>query len=191
MNCTRLLGNIPQLPHQQILFKRDHRMHRGYQKSQCQHILNSQSDLWILANATGWKFTTPDGFHNFTIPGRGQFHWITSPMGLLGCPESFQWLMEGVLRDIKNLLVYIDDLLVHTDTHEKHLQGLIKCLPDCIKTTSKLTWTNVCLETRKFPILDLLSLQKESNQARTNWRLSGKPNFTEGSAFLKFVHLCL
>ncbi len=57
----------------------------------------------------------------FTIPGKGQFHWITSPMGLLGCPASFQRLMEGVLRDIPNVLVYIDDLLVHTDTHEKHL----------------------------------------------------------------------
>jgi hypothetical protein len=26
----------------------------------------------------------------FTIPGKGQFHWITSSMGLLGCPASFQ-----------------------------------------------------------------------------------------------------
>jgi hypothetical protein len=25
----------------------------------------------------------------FTIPNQGQFHWITSPMGLLGCPASF------------------------------------------------------------------------------------------------------
>jgi len=60
----------------------------------------------------------------FTIPSKGQFHWITSPMGLLGCPASFQRLMEGVLRDIPNVLVYIDDLLVHTDSHDKHLQVL-------------------------------------------------------------------
>jgi hypothetical protein len=58
----------------------------------------------------------------FTIPGKGQFHWITSPMGLLGCPASFQQLMEGVLHNIPNVLVYIDDLLVRTDNHEKNLQ---------------------------------------------------------------------
>jgi hypothetical protein len=51
----------------------------------------------------------------FTIPGKGQFHWITLPMGL-------------ILRDIPNVLVYIDDLLVHTDTHEKHLQVLNQVL---------------------------------------------------------------
>jgi hypothetical protein len=47
-------------------------------------------------------------------------------MGLLGCPASFQRLMEGILWDIPNVLVYIDNLLVHTDTHEKHLQE--KCV---------------------------------------------------------------
>jgi hypothetical protein len=30
----------------------------------------------------------------FTIPGKGQFAWVTSPMGLLGCPASFQRLMR-------------------------------------------------------------------------------------------------
>jgi hypothetical protein len=34
----------------------------------------------------------------YTIPSRGQFHWITSRMGLLGCLASFQRLMEQVLR---------------------------------------------------------------------------------------------
>jgi hypothetical protein len=25
----------------------------------------------------------------FTIPGKGQFAWVTSPLGLLGCPAAF------------------------------------------------------------------------------------------------------
>jgi len=64
----------------------------------------------------------------FTIPGKGQFHWVTSPMGLLGCPASFQRLMEGVLRNLQNVIVYIDDLLIHSDTHERHLQTLEQVL---------------------------------------------------------------
>jgi hypothetical protein len=64
----------------------------------------------------------------FTIPGKGQFHWITSPMGLLGCPASFQHLMEGVLRNLQNMIIYIDDLLEHSDTHELHLQILEQVL---------------------------------------------------------------
>jgi hypothetical protein len=54
----------------------------------------------------------------FTIPGKGQFHWITSPMGLLGCPASFQHLMEGVLQNLQNVIVYIGNLLIQSDTHE-------------------------------------------------------------------------
>ncbi len=64
----------------------------------------------------------------FTIPGKGQFHWVTSPMGLLGCPASFQRLMEGVLCNLQNVIVYIDDLLIHSDTHERHLQILEQVL---------------------------------------------------------------
>jgi hypothetical protein len=64
----------------------------------------------------------------FTILGKGQYNWNTSPMGLLGCPASFQRLMEGVMRNISNVIVYIDDLLVHTTTHEEHLKVLEKDL---------------------------------------------------------------
>jgi hypothetical protein len=45
-------------------------------------------------------------------------------MGLLGCPASFQCLMETVLSNVKNVLVYIDDLLLHNATHEEHLKVL-------------------------------------------------------------------
>jgi hypothetical protein len=60
----------------------------------------------------------------FTIPSKGQFHRITSLMGLLSSPASFQRLMEGVLLDIQNVLVYMDDILVYTETHEKQLEVL-------------------------------------------------------------------
>jgi hypothetical protein len=64
----------------------------------------------------------------FTIPCQGQYQWITSPMGLLGYPASFQRLMEGVLRNILNVIVYIDDLLVHTIPHEDHVKVLEQVL---------------------------------------------------------------
>ncbi len=71
----------------------------------------------------------------FTIPGKGQFHWITSPMGLLGCPASFQRLMEGVLRDISNVLVYIDDLLCTPTPMRNIYKFWIKFWHACTKTT--------------------------------------------------------
>ena len=60
----------------------------------------------------------------FTVPGMGQYQWVTSPMGLLGCPASFQRLMEAVCKGLDNSLVYIDDLLVHTNTHDRQLESL-------------------------------------------------------------------
>jgi hypothetical protein len=67
----------------------------------------------------------------FMVPGMGQFQWVTSPMGLLGSPASFQCLMETVVNGISNMIVYIHDLLVHSATHEEHLATLgqvLKCL---------------------------------------------------------------
>jgi len=64
----------------------------------------------------------------FSIQGKSLFHWITSHTGLLGGPISFPRLMEDILRDVKNVIVYINYLLYHTDTHEKHLQVLDQVL---------------------------------------------------------------
>lgn len=64
----------------------------------------------------------------FTVYGMGQFEFQTSPMGLLGCPASFQRLMELVMKDFPNVLVYIDEILVHTKTHEEHCKILTMVL---------------------------------------------------------------
>ena len=60
----------------------------------------------------------------FTVPGQGQFQWVTLPMGLLGCPASFQRMMEAVFKGLEGIIVYIDDLLVYSDTHKKQIDIL-------------------------------------------------------------------
>ena len=64
----------------------------------------------------------------FTVQGHGQFERITSTMGLLGSPESFLRLMEKVLDGIRNIIVYIYDVIIHTATREHHLQVLDQVL---------------------------------------------------------------
>ena len=50
-------------------------------------------------------------------------------MGLLGCPASFQRLMEKVLDKIKNIIVFIHDVIIHTASHEH----LLKVLDDVLQ----------------------------------------------------------
>jgi hypothetical protein len=64
----------------------------------------------------------------FTVPDMGQFQWVTSPMGLLGYPASFQQLMETVVHGLANVIVYIDDLLIHSATHAEHITALDQVL---------------------------------------------------------------
>jgi len=84
------------------------------------YLLNLGPHFRVLANAARRKN------RSLSLPLRSQakVYWITSPKGLLGCPASFQCLMEGVMRNISNVIVYIDDLLVHTTTHDEHLKIL-------------------------------------------------------------------
>ena len=64
----------------------------------------------------------------FTLPGLGQYEWLTSPMGLIGCVASFQRLMEKIMDKLANVIVYIDDLLIHSKSHENHLVTLDEVL---------------------------------------------------------------
>ena len=56
----------------------------------------------------------------------GQFEYLVMPMGLCNAPQTFQSLMNSVFHDcIDNfLVVYLDDLLIFSDTLEDHMMHL-------------------------------------------------------------------
>jgi hypothetical protein len=62
----------------------------------------------------------------FTVPGMGQFEWKVVSMGLASAPSAFQRLVELVVKGIDHIVVYIDDLIIHSKTHEQHLESLDK-----------------------------------------------------------------
>jgi len=77
-------------------------------------------------------------FTAFTIPGYGQMKWTVAPMGLLGSPASFQRLVEKALEGIPNVIVYIDDLIIHTKTHEDHIKILLRVFNRLFKHNLKI-----------------------------------------------------
>lgn len=61
----------------------------------------------------------------FVTPS-GVYQWKRMPFGLVNAPASFQALMTQVLRGLnwKTCLVYVDDILVFSNSFKEHLQHL-------------------------------------------------------------------
>jgi hypothetical protein len=88
-----------------------------------------------------------------TVPGMGQIQWVTSPMGLLRCPASFQRLMETVVHNISNIIVYIDDLLVHSASHGEHLATLNEVLQRLVTHNIKINLQKCVFGTKEVSFL--------------------------------------
>jgi hypothetical protein len=56
----------------------------------------------------------------------GQFEWIISHTGLLGCPASFQRLLELAMEGLINVIVNIENLLLHLSSLAEHQEQLEK-----------------------------------------------------------------
>jgi hypothetical protein len=75
-----------------------------------------------------WQISMEESSIPFTAfrTHRGLFEWTRMPFGLINAPASFQRLMERVLGDLrwKGVLVYIDDVLIHTPSVDETLRLL-------------------------------------------------------------------
>ena len=58
----------------------------------------------------------------FNTP-RGHYEYLVMPFGLTNAPAVFQALVNDVLRDAinQNVFVYLDDILIFSDTMEEHI----------------------------------------------------------------------
>jgi transposase InsO family protein len=95
----------------------------GKMKSAIFSSLDLVSGFWQVALKEGSQEQT-----SFSIPGRGRFHWVVTPMGLKGSPSTFQRLMDFVMMDLPNVQSYIDDVLVHSTDAHNHLTHLRQAL---------------------------------------------------------------
>ena len=59
----------------------------------------------------------------FVTP-QGKFEFTALPFGLKNAPAGFQRLMDSVLAGEKSALAYIDDVVVHSQTWDQHLEDL-------------------------------------------------------------------
>ena len=66
----------------------------------------------------------PQGATAFSVPGRGLFEYLRSPMGVASSPAYFQRLLDFVLRGLSKTWAYLDDVVVVSDNWDEHLKQL-------------------------------------------------------------------
>ena len=96
----------------------------------------------------------------------GLFEFIRMPFGLRNAAQSFQRLMDEVVRGLPFVFVYLDDLLVASDTadeHESHLRQLFDRLQEygitvnplkCVFGVSSLTFVGNLVDEQGIRPLD-------------------------------------
>jgi hypothetical protein len=67
---------------------------------------------------------------SFTMGPLGFYEYNKMPFGLTNSPATYQRHMEDVLGDmnLKTCIIYLDDLIVYSDTFEQHIERLDKIL---------------------------------------------------------------
>ncbi|AIB53751.1 polyprotein [Pagoda yellow mosaic associated virus] len=111
------------------------------------------------------KFDLKSGFHQvamdeasipwtaFLVPG-GLYEWLVMPFGLRNAPAIFQRKMDEVFADLKEFVsVYIDDILVFSETYEEHAAHLKRMLQRCKKFGLVLSPTKMKIATREIDFL--------------------------------------
>ena len=60
----------------------------------------------------------------------GLYHWRVMPFGLCNVPATFQSMMDNIFHDLldNRVIVYLDDILIYTESVDKHILLVQKVL---------------------------------------------------------------
>ena len=74
----------------------------------------------------------------FSLKGSGHWHFTRSPMGICNSPSAFSRMMSYILRDVKDVEVFVDDIVLVSDDFESHLKTLEEVLKRFCKFNLKI-----------------------------------------------------
>ena len=120
----------------------------GRMKSTTFSTLDLTSGFWQMALKKSSQDQTA-----FSVPGRGRFCWLVTPMGLKGSPASFQRLMDTVMEGLPNTQTYIDDCLIHSQDEVRHLVHIRECFVRLRKYNLKLNLKKCAFGRKSVPYL--------------------------------------
>ena len=110
-------------------------------------LLDAASGFWqIPLDRESAKLTT------FITPF-GRYFFNRLPFGITSAPEIFQREMTELLKDQEGLAVYMDDILIYSDSEEVHEVRLQKTLDTLEKAGLKLNHDKCLLRQRQLKYL--------------------------------------
>ena len=77
----------------------------------------------------------------------GLFEFVRMPFGLKNSAQVFQRLMDGVLRDLPRVFVYLDDILVASSSLEAHIEDVRQVL-------ARLDAAGLCVNRKKCVLIN-------------------------------------
>jgi len=87
------------------------------------------------------------------ITHKGLYRFLRVPYGLCSAPGAFQRLMEEVLEGIKNVVVYLDDVIVFGKTETEHDNTLIEVKKKLTDSGIQLNIEKCVMKSRKIKVL--------------------------------------
>lgn len=89
------------------------------------------SKLDLLNGYHQVKMNPPDAYKTAFVTTNGKYHYKVMPFGLKNAPATFSRMMADIFRSCPFVLVYLDDILIFSNSvkdHERHLKYVLDTL---------------------------------------------------------------